>query len=135
MFKYNKIKNGFTILEILITMLVITIGGSATYAIVQQIVFDTFTSSYRLTAAHLAKERVEFIRNMRDTNWLQGEAWNYNIDSDTLDSNIPSNYNRNTTISYNPDGSMNVSVEVSWDIRGNDGTITVQENLYNWLPI
>ncbi len=122
---------GFTILEVLVTMLVVTIGGLAAYAMVQQVVFSTFSSSYRLTAAYLAKEGIEFVRNTRDTNWLKQEDWNNDI-SDTFENSVLSNYDRNTTISFNLDGSMNVSVEVSWDIRGDDGAITVQENLYNW---
>lgn len=132
MFKYNKTKNGFTILEVLITMLVVTIGGVAAYAMVQQIVFSTISSSYRLTAAFLAKEGIENIRNIRDTNWLQGAPnWHDGI-SDISESDVLSNYDRDITISSNADGSINVSVEVSWDIRGNNGAITVQENLYNW---
>lgn len=127
-----KMNKGFTILEILITMLVVAIGGLAAYAMVQQIVFSTFSSSYRLTAAYLAKEGIEIVRNIRDTNWLQeAPSWSDGI-SDTSESDVLSNYDRDTTISFNLDGSINVSVEVSWDIRGNDGTITVQENLYNW---
>lgn len=125
-------KCGFTILEVLITMLVVTIGGLAAYAMVQQIIFSTLSSSYRLTAAYLAKERIEIVRNIRDTNWLQDAPNWYDGISDTSESNVLSNYDRDTTISINPDGSRNVSVEVSWDIRGDDGTITVQENLYDW---
>jgi len=122
---------GFTILEILVAMLVITIGGLAAYAVVQQIISSTFSSSYRLTAAYLAKEGVEIVRNMRDTNWLEGDLWNAGIQSGSQSDVLP-NYDRNTTISSNPDESINVSVQVSWDIRGDSGSITVQENLYNW---
>lgn len=127
---------GFTILEVLVTMLVLTIGGLAAYAMVQQIVFSTFSSSYRLTAAYLAKERIEIVRNIRDTNWLNSTnpPWDDGISPpfESTENNVLLNYDRNTIISSNLDGSINVSVEVSWDIRGNDGTITVQENLYNW---
>ena len=132
MFKILNKNRGFTILEVLVTMLVLIIGGLAAYAMVQQIVFDTFASNYRITAAYLAKEGIEIVRNTRDTNWLKdAPSWNDGI-SDISENDVLSNYDRNTTISSNPDGSIKVSVEVSWDIRGDDGTITVQENLYNW---
>ena len=133
MFKILNKNRGFTILEVLVTMLVVTIGGLAAYAMVQQIVFSTISSSYRLTAVHLAKEGIENVRNIRDTNWLDpaDPDWDDGI-SDIFESNVLLDYDRNTTISLNGDGSINVSVEVSWDIRGNDGAITVQENLYNW---
>ena len=132
MLKILNKNRGFTILEVLVAVFIITVGGLAVYTMVQQIVFDTFASSYRLTAAYLAKERIEFIRNIRDTNWLEGSDWDLGISNNTPDDNVPLNYDRDTTISFNPDDSMNVSVEVSWNIRGNDSAITVQENLYNW---
>ncbi len=133
---WNKKKKceGFTILEILIAMLVITIGGLAAYAMVQQIVFSTFSSSYRLTAAYLAKEGIENVRNIRDTNWLQ-EAPNW-YDGLIGDSGLQpvsgfSNYKRRTIVTLD-DPKLEVKVEVEWTERGDTHTITVQENLYDW---
>jgi len=125
---------GFTILEVLITILVITTGGLAAYAMVQQIVFATFASSYRLTAAYLAKEGIENVRNIRDTNWLE-QARNW-CDGLTGDSGLQTvsgfpNYERRTIVTFN-DPKLEVKVEVQWAERGNTHTITVQENLYNW---
>jgi len=137
MFKYNKTKNGegFTILEVLVTVFIITTGGLATYAMVQQVIFATFSSNYRLTAAYLAKEGIENVRNIRDTNWLEeAPTWDDGISPpfESTENDVLPNYDRDTTISDNVDGSINVLVVVSWDIRGDSGTITVEENLYNW---
>ncbi len=147
MFKYNKTKNGFTrlnsckanltgftILEVLVTILVITIGGLATYAMVQQIIFSTLSSSYRFSAAYLAKEGIENVRNIRDTNWLQeAPNWYDGLIGDSGLQAVPGfpNYERRTIVTFN-DPKLEVKVEVQWDIRGNDGTITVEENLYDW---
>lgn len=122
---------GFTILELLAAILVIAIGVLSAYTVTQQIIAYTFSSASRLTGAYLAKEGIEIIRNIRDTNWLEGAYWRDGI-FNTSENNVLLNYNRETTISSNPDESINVSVEVSWDIRGDDGIIIVQENLYDW---
>ena len=134
MFKILNKNKGFTILEVLVAILIITTGGLAAYAMVQQIIFSTLSSSYRLTAAYLAKEGIETVRNNRDTNWLQGAPNWYNGligDSGLQPVSGFSNYKRRTIVIFN-DPKLEVKVEVQWDIRGDDGTITVQENLYNW---
>ncbi len=134
MFKILNKNKGFTILEVLVAIFIITTGGLAAYAMVQQIIFSTLSSSYRLTAAYLAKEGIETVRNNRDTNWLQGARNWYNGligDSGLQPVSGFSNYKRRTIVIFN-DPKLEVKVEVQWDIRGDDGTITVQENLYNW---
>ena len=134
MFKILNKNKGFTILEVLVAIFIITTGGLAAYAMVQQIIFSTLSSSYRLTAAYLAKEGIETVRNNRDTNWLQGAPNWYNGligDSGLQPVSGFSNYKRRTIVIFN-DPKLEVKVEVQWDIRGDDGTITVQENLYNW---
>ena len=134
MFKILNKNKGFTILEVLVAIFIITTGGLAAYAMVQQIIFSTLSSSYRLTAAYLAKEGIETVRNIRDTNWLQGAPNWYNGligDSGLQPVSGFSNYKRRTIVIFN-DPKLEVKVEVQWDIRGDDGTITVQENLYNW---
>lgn len=154
----SKMNKGFTILEVLITMLIVTIGGLAAYAMVQQIVFATFASGYRLTAAFLAKEGIEIVRNIRDTNWLEQEDWDNDLvagdwEADfndglllsyaerklrfsssfyNYDSGTETRYKRKITITPDGPDKLKISVGVEWIERGDIYTITVQENLYNW---
>lgn len=123
---------GFTLLELLISIVVISIGVLGTYSVVQQIFSLTFSSSYRLTAAYLAQEGVEVVRNIRDTNWIEEDNWKDGIVSSSgwENTNIP-NYERRTTINFN-DPELEVMVEVRWSARGDSGEITIQENLYDW---
>ena len=65
-------------LEVLISILVVTIGVLASYSVVQQIFAMTFISSSRLTAAYLAEEGMEVVRNIRDTAWVADVEWNNN---------------------------------------------------------
>jgi len=69
-------KKGFTILEVIISILVVTIGVLSVYTVTQQIVSYTYHSAFRLTAVYLGEEGIEIVRNIRDTNWLKGVAWN-----------------------------------------------------------
>ena len=74
-------KRGFTMVEVLIAIFVVTIGVVGSYIILQQIFVNTFISSSRLTAAYLAKEGFEIVRNVRDSNWIAGNDWDEGLDS------------------------------------------------------
>lgn len=72
---------GFTLIELLITITVITIGIAGAFLAVQQGISTVDYSRSRLTAAFLAQEAVEIIKNIRDTNLLQKTvAWNQGLD-------------------------------------------------------
>jgi len=71
--KVYKKNKGFTVLELLISIFVISIGIISSYSVVQQVFSYTFRSNNRLTAAYLGKEGIEIVRNIRDTNWLEGD--------------------------------------------------------------
>jgi len=77
-------QHGFTLIELLITISVITVGIIGTFTAVQQGVSVVDYSRSRLTAAFLAQEGVEIIKNIRDTNLLEGRlgtvVWNEGID-------------------------------------------------------
>jgi len=132
MLKSKNTKKGFTVLEVLIAVLVLTIGGLAAYSVVQQIVFKTFSANYRLSAAYLAKEGIEIVRNTRDTNWIEAENWDNGLASTNWEICVLPKYERRVTIT--PDGvdKLKVLVEVRWTEKGITHSLTVQESLYNW---
>ena len=67
--KFNK--NGFTLLEVIVAIFVITIGVIGVISVVQRTAAFTSISSSRLQAAYLAQEGIEIARNIRDGNWLE----------------------------------------------------------------
>ena len=69
-------------MEVLVAVLVISIGVAASYIAVQRIFAYSFSASRRLTAAYLAKEGIEIVRNIRDTNWIEGESWDRGLVDD-----------------------------------------------------
>lgn len=62
---------GFTILEIVISLFVLSLGVIGVYNAFSIIVVLTSNVSDRLTGAYLAQEGVEIVRNIRDNNWLK----------------------------------------------------------------
>ena len=172
MFCFNKklkIKNkekesltGFTILELIVAIFVMTVGVLGAYAVVQQIIVYNSISSSRLTAAYLAQEGIELVRNIRDTNWLTvpSVAWNNGLgagdyEADWNDETLTSysdrfldfvtdeyfyepsssnntKFKRKITIFDEALNMFNVKVEVLWTEKGNDYTVAVEEYLYNW---
>jgi hypothetical protein len=63
--------------ELLITIFVLLIGLLAVYSLSVYIISQTNASISRLTAAYLAQEGIEVVRNIRDTNWIQRvSVWN-----------------------------------------------------------
>lgn len=122
-------------MEAIITIFVISVGVLTAYAAVQQIFSYTFLAKSKLTAAYLAKEGIENIRNIRDTNWLQGNNWKDNVNStDWITHPNPnlSKYETRTVITPDGDDKLEVLVEVRWQQGGATRTIGVQENLWNW---
>jgi len=65
---------GFTLLEVITAIFVITVGVIGGMSAIQKTVALISISSSRLTAAYLAQEGIEVIRNIRDTNWLEGRT-------------------------------------------------------------
>lgn len=63
-------ENGFTLLEVLIAIFLITLGMGAVFVVIQQTVFFTSTSFNKLIASQLAQGGIELVRNIRDSNWL-----------------------------------------------------------------
>ena len=80
-------KNGFTLLEAVISTSIVMIGIMGILIISQYMALIVYDARDKLTAVYLAKEGVEIVRNIRDTNFLKiqaGEAgvvWNTGLDS------------------------------------------------------
>ncbi|MBU1045562.1 prepilin-type N-terminal cleavage/methylation domain-containing protein [Patescibacteria group bacterium] len=64
-------QGGFTLIEMLITITVVSVGIVGAFIAVQQGIIAVDYSNSRFTAALLAQEGVEIIKNIRDTNLLE----------------------------------------------------------------
>ncbi|MFA6252933.1 MAG: hypothetical protein WCV69_01530 [Patescibacteria group bacterium] len=76
---------GFTLVELLIAIAVFFIGILAAFSLSLNNLNTVKENYNRVVAADLAREGIEIMRNIRDSNWLAREA---NIDIDTSDLDI-----------------------------------------------
>ena len=67
-------KKGFTIIELVITIFILSFGVIGVFSAFSIITILTSDSADRLTATYLAQEGMEIIRNIRDKNWLDMDA-------------------------------------------------------------
>ncbi len=69
--KRDSKKSGFTLIEIMVAISVMTVGILGIYALVPHVVSLSGVNLDRFRAVQLAREGIEIIRNIRDTNWLE----------------------------------------------------------------
>lgn len=63
-------QQGFTLLEVLISLSILTIGSLAVFALMQQTVLATERNRNSIITVNLAREGVELMRNIRDSSGL-----------------------------------------------------------------
>ncbi len=75
MFKSKKLKenSGFTIIEVMVATIIITVGLIAAFVLSLTSMKFGKISVNRIIAANLAQEGIEVIRSMRDDIWLSGD--------------------------------------------------------------
>lgn len=76
LFKNLKKRMGFSILEVIIAILIISIGMIGVLSLITQNIQAQYIGKNDLIASQLAQEGLELVRNARDTNWLTvGNDW------------------------------------------------------------
>lgn len=68
------IKHGFTIIELIISIFILSLAVIGVFAAFSSVVILTSSASDKLIGAYLAQEGIEIVRNIRDTNWLNIDA-------------------------------------------------------------
>jgi len=81
MFRQIKSRRGETIVEVIIAVVVLVVGILAAFRLLINSGIQNELSRERVVATNLAREGIEAVRNIRDTNWLRfgGEkrlCWN-----------------------------------------------------------
>jgi prepilin-type N-terminal cleavage/methylation domain-containing protein len=84
---WNKQEKGFTLLELLISIFILSVGILGAYVAIQKSASIASYSYSRLMAAYLAQEGIEIVRNMKDTNLLRefngiSTPWNTDLESE-----------------------------------------------------
>ncbi len=76
MFKYFKKQSGFTVLELIVVMFIISLGLIGVLSLAVQNIKVSGLNKNELIASQLAQEGLELVRSIRDKNWLtSGNDW------------------------------------------------------------
>lgn len=154
--------NGFTLLEVLVSIFILFIVTSASTAVVSRALSTTSNIKSKLIASELSQEGLELIRNIRDANWIENKdnptAWDYGLEQGDWETDYQSQllayvgryfkinssgfYNyavgddtkfvRKITIQKKSDSQLRVISEISWTEKGRSNYFTAIEDLYNW---
>jgi prepilin-type N-terminal cleavage/methylation domain-containing protein len=68
-------QKGFTIVEVLVALVILTFGIAGVYRIFTLTVGLTYDMTSRLTASLLSQEGIEIVRNIRDNNFITAASW------------------------------------------------------------
>jgi type II secretory pathway pseudopilin PulG len=77
-------QRGFTLLEAIVSIFIVTVGVGGVFTLVNQTVNSNRVASSRLTALYLAQEGIEIVRHIRDSNFLEvrwgmGGTWDQDL--------------------------------------------------------
>ena len=76
-----KFSDGFTLIEVMAAVAVLSIGLIGGLTAITKNLSIISGGEDRIIAANLAAEGIELVRNVRDTNWLQGAVdWKFNVE-------------------------------------------------------
>ena len=158
------ISKGFTLIELLITISVVSVGIAGAFIAVQQGISSIEYCNSRFTAALLAQEGVEVIKNIRDTNILDGSLWDDGLSNGDYQVQYIFPFIASYTDKYlikDPDNFYNyisgddtkfkrkikiistadpdhkeLEITVSWRKRGGGNhQLILRQDIYNWLNV
>jgi len=105
-------EKGFTIIEIIISIFILSTAVVAIFAAFSVMAILTSDSSDQVTATYLAQEGIEIVRNIRDNNWIKmdlngcvagdnscGYNWNDGLDNCREPGGCKADYTTGTNIS------------------------------------
>lgn len=81
--KENKAKtdNGYLLMEVMVAISLLTIGFLAVLSLVSNSISLNRVVSDQFTANYLAMEGIEIVKNLIDSNYLNGNPWNFGFTS------------------------------------------------------
>ena len=128
-------KSGFTLIEVLTALFVLTMGMVGVTALLTRTASFTAGVNSTLTASFLSQEGLEIARNTRDTNFLKIRKglpvqWDNGL---AQGDPPPAPFQRTITVAQLSPGILEVSAKVSWTEKGAQKSVTASTYLTNWL--
>lgn len=97
-------QKGFTLIEVLVAIFIISVGAGGAIALVQKTLSFTSNAALQLRASYLAQEGMEIVRNIRDTNLIkiykgvEGSSWTEGLTG--CETGCQADYTYNSFIAY-----------------------------------
>jgi prepilin-type N-terminal cleavage/methylation domain-containing protein len=151
---------GFTLVEVLVTVFIIGVVVTGLYGILAWNIRLAVSISNNYAASLLAQEGIEVVRNIRDTEWQQSSSFGLSLpdgdysvqyDSSALgndqdeylsfdaptgsfsyNGSVDTIFKREIVISSPTVDQKAVVVNVTWREYGNDKTLSAEDRLFNW---
>jgi len=161
--KKNNLKSkGFTLVEVLVATLVLSIVITATSGILTVNLINATDIKNSYVASGLTQEGMELARNIRDSGWFAGTPYNNSLPDGTYrlqwnssgfmalgtnpplaedpstgiyayDFGSPTIFKRTINIAtVVPNVEKKVTVTVTWTDRGISKSISAEDHLFNW---
>ena len=73
---FQKNSHGFTLVELLISIIIFTIGLMSVYSLITSSIHAAATGRDKIMASNIGQERIEIVRYIRDRNWVLHQNWN-----------------------------------------------------------
>jgi len=133
---------GFTLVETLVAIAIFTTSILALMSVLASGISNTNYAKKKITAAYLAQEGIEYVRNMRDTDILlkgSTDGWNsfmtksaggisYPVDPDFI-----ADFTRTIETEEVNSDEVKILSKVEWTQGSGNYDITFSENLFNWI--
>ncbi|MDD2515693.1 MAG: type II secretion system protein [Candidatus Gracilibacteria bacterium] len=74
-------KKGFTIIELMAGIVIFTLGILSVFSLVSSTINISVKTREQVIASNIAREQIEFIKNIRNTNWLKFQELEQNWDN------------------------------------------------------
>lgn len=73
--RFSQHRRAFTIVELLVAIVVFALGLVAAYSLLRTATFLSMRSRDEIVGGNLLRERLELLKNVRDSNWVSLRSW------------------------------------------------------------
>ena len=109
---------GFTLIEVMVAISVLTIGIMGIYTLIPKVISITSANANRFIVSQLAREGIEVVRNIRDTNWLKNQPFDTGL---TQGVNYGVQYNGDSLINNYGQVTLQLNTEGFYGYNGKFG--------------